>query len=62
MMKKHDFFETWVNAHKEGNICKLFERTSPNIEISKSFIEFINSRKRGVNHIYIMMKGDEQGN
>lgn len=59
--KKHDFYEVWVKAHKDDNICKLFERTSPNIEVSKSFIEFINSRKVGIHHIYIMMKKNEQG-
>ena len=61
--KKRGFYEVWVKAHiEDNNICKLFERTSPNIEISKSFIEFINSRKTGINHIYIMMKKNERGN
>ena len=59
--KKHEFYEVWVKAHKVNNICELFERTLPNIEISKSFVEFISSRKVGIYHIYIMMKRNEQG-
>jgi hypothetical protein len=54
--QKYSLFNTWLEAHAEGQICKIFTSIKPKIIISESFYDFINKYAFNSKYLYILIE------